>query len=235
MFLFADDLNSATTEEEIKQLLFTSNTCQSFYPSNAQWISCKNYTYIPHSNECGPRSLIAATIMALHPNPSELILLPTRHPNLAQIARTWVAKSLLTNQIDHSALLPLLAPHHQVPLSVSNAPSQPFHLIPWPSRDSTVQPLQNSVKISDINTIKGLVLPKSFSSKLNPCAPEFLSKEVKAEGSKPPKWTARNRTKLKPRYSVPTKRKGTVLPGHHLLSSFFPKTAQISAQQPQEL
>jgi hypothetical protein len=234
MFLFADDLNSATIEEEIKQLLSTSNTCPSFYPSNAQWISCKNYTYIPHSNECGPRSLIAATIMALHPNPSELILLPTMHPSLAQIARTWVATSLLTNQIDHSALLPLLAPHHLEPLPVSNLPSQPFHLIPWPSYDSTVQPLQSNVKIPNINAIKGF-LPKSFSSKLNPCAPEFLPKAVKVEGSTLPKWTAQTRTKLKPKYSAPAKRRGTVLPGQRLLSSFFPKNAQVSTQQPHEL
>jgi hypothetical protein len=95
IFLFADDLNSIQTENEVKQLLSATNTSQDFYPPRSRWISCWNYTYMPQSNECGPRSMVAATIMALHPNPMPSILLPYMHSNLAQIARTWVANSTL--------------------------------------------------------------------------------------------------------------------------------------------
>jgi hypothetical protein len=55
MFFFADDLNSPRTAQDIKQLLSTENTSNVFSPPGSQWIVCKNYTYTPHSNECGPR------------------------------------------------------------------------------------------------------------------------------------------------------------------------------------
>jgi len=47
-FLYADDLNSPSTETRIKRLL--SNTSSAFYPQNANWMNCYNTTYTPHAN-----------------------------------------------------------------------------------------------------------------------------------------------------------------------------------------
>jgi hypothetical protein len=63
--------------------------------------------YVPHSNECGPRALLAAAIYSLHPNPNKNSLIPAMHPNIAQISRWWVAKSILTQDIDTNNLRPL--------------------------------------------------------------------------------------------------------------------------------
>jgi hypothetical protein len=62
-------------------------------PTNSTWINCHGYTYHPHSNECGPCTLLALVIMSLHPNPSSNILLPFMHPNLAKICRWWAAST----------------------------------------------------------------------------------------------------------------------------------------------
>jgi hypothetical protein len=97
-FLYADDLNSPSTETRIKRLL--SNTDPAFYPQNANWMNCYNTTYTPHANKCGPRTLLALAAMALCTNPSRNILSHLMHPNLAQISRVWVAASILKASID---------------------------------------------------------------------------------------------------------------------------------------
>jgi hypothetical protein len=56
--------------------------------------------YTASSCECGPRALLALTMMALHPNADSIILFPLMHPNLAQISRTWVAKTIITKHLD---------------------------------------------------------------------------------------------------------------------------------------
>jgi hypothetical protein len=137
LFLYADDMNNLRTEQDIKQLLSTRSTSPIFHPPSAKWIVCRNYTYIPHSNECGPRSLVAATLMALHPNPSNYILLPSMHNNLAQISRTWVAISLLKNNIHQPAIQLLCAPSRMTFQRVTKVPSAPFHLIPWTDHSDT--------------------------------------------------------------------------------------------------
>jgi hypothetical protein len=96
-FCYSDDLNCPETEQDIRTLL-SQDTCPKFYPSYAKWINCKSYTYSPHSNECGPRTLLATVVMLLHPNPHENILLPYMDPNLAQLTRTWVAQTILTGE-----------------------------------------------------------------------------------------------------------------------------------------
>jgi len=83
IFLYANDLNNTTTENRVKNTLSSAN--QIFYPPTAIWMKCYNYTFSPHSNECGIRSLLAASIQAVHPAPHENILLPYMHYNLAQI------------------------------------------------------------------------------------------------------------------------------------------------------
>jgi hypothetical protein len=83
-FPYADDLNQETTRIALQQLLATTADAE-FYPPNSIWINCKSVTHRPHSNECGPRVLLALTIMSLHPNPLENMLLPYMHNNIAQI------------------------------------------------------------------------------------------------------------------------------------------------------
>jgi hypothetical protein len=93
-FFYADDMNNTPTEGLIKEQLqsFTNNE---FYPPDATWVRCHNTTYHPHSNECGPRTLFALTIMGLHPNPNENMLLPYMSGNLAQLSRYWVAATIV--------------------------------------------------------------------------------------------------------------------------------------------
>jgi hypothetical protein len=97
IFLYANDMNSASTERTVRNILATSNP--DFFPASAKWVTCQNYTYLPHSNECGIRTLLALTLQAMHPNLSENILLPIMHHNLAQIGRAWITLSLLNSDI----------------------------------------------------------------------------------------------------------------------------------------
>ena len=122
--MYADDLNHAATELELKTLLKTFSP-PSFYPDNALWIHCKSVTFSPHSNECGPRTLFALAAMALHPEPSSDILLPFMHPNLAQILRTWRGAALLTGQV---SIPSWTVPHSGI--SLCNT-SVPYYLFPW--------------------------------------------------------------------------------------------------------
>jgi len=69
-----------------------------FYPSNAIWHNFPSYTYLPHSNEYGPHTLMALSVFALHPDPSQNMLLPYVNSNLAQISRWWVARSLINQE-----------------------------------------------------------------------------------------------------------------------------------------
>ncbi len=91
-FWYSDDFNSASTFDSVKALL--TNTSLEFAPPNATWIQCRSYTYHPHSNECGPRTLLALIAMALHHSPHADMLLPLMDPNLSQISRWWVAKTI---------------------------------------------------------------------------------------------------------------------------------------------
>lgn len=89
-FLYSDDLNNPHTKKYIKQSL-SQETDDIFYPPTAIWINCKAFTYQSHSNECGPRTLLAITVMLLHLEPSTTVLLEYMVPNITQISRTWVA------------------------------------------------------------------------------------------------------------------------------------------------
>ncbi len=107
-FLYSDDLNNPSSEAHIRQIL-SEQTDDTFYPPSAKWINCRAFTYSPHSNECGPRTLLAISVMLLHPEPAANILLEYMSPNLAQITRTWVAATILTGQ---PIIPPLLNQHH---------------------------------------------------------------------------------------------------------------------------
>jgi len=97
-FLYADDLNSPATEAKVKRLL--SRTDPAFYPPNATWTVCHNTTFIPHSNECGPRALLVLAAMVSCQSHSTSILSHLMHPNSARISREWVAASILRSTID---------------------------------------------------------------------------------------------------------------------------------------
>jgi len=129
-FFYADDLNHPPTESAIRHL-FDSYANNVFYPRNAKWIRCKSITYRPHSNECGPRTLLALTIMGLHPQPDKHILLPYMNGNLAKIARTWVATSLMTDQV----VLPELTADPYAQLSDCSKLS---YLFPWNGQTNSI-------------------------------------------------------------------------------------------------
>jgi hypothetical protein len=112
------------TEHQICELI-TKQTCDRFCPQSAEWIVCQNYTYSPHSNECGPRMLITMSVMMTQPSPNKVILLPYMHPTIAQIARMFVAATLLTGKI---ITFPLCIIPHQ--LTVLAVPSSQVHLPP---------------------------------------------------------------------------------------------------------
>lgn len=103
------------------------NTNQEFFPSSSKWINCKAQTFLPQSKKFGLRMLFAITIMMLHPEPSEKILLSFMDPNLAQITRTWIVTVILGGE-------PLIPPldllsHTPTPNSWT-ATSKPFSLLP---------------------------------------------------------------------------------------------------------
>jgi len=107
-FLYADDLNNENYFKYLKGIYSSSFTSHEFHLADSIWLNCVTFTYHPHSNECGPRSLVAATIMAVHPNPSIEMIIPFMHPNISQISRWWVAKSILVSTVNINPILALL-------------------------------------------------------------------------------------------------------------------------------
>ena len=69
VFYYADDMNCESTAREVKVLFERDNADPEFYPPQAKWIVCDVTTYLPHNNECGPRALIHALQMPVHPTP----------------------------------------------------------------------------------------------------------------------------------------------------------------------
>jgi hypothetical protein len=115
------------------------------------WIHCKSVTFQPHSNECGPQTLFALAVMALHHNPSEDILIPFMSPNLAQILRTWVGASLLLGKVN----IPDWTTPEPTLVSLRGT-SVPGYLFPWTGmipEDAELPP-------------KTLHLPKSKQTKI---------------------------------------------------------------------
>jgi hypothetical protein len=53
-------MNSDSTESSVKNTLSASGP--EFFPTNAKWINCHNYMFLPHSNECGIWTLLALSI-----------------------------------------------------------------------------------------------------------------------------------------------------------------------------
>jgi len=136
-FYYSDDLNCHATEQRVQQALQHTNTA--FYPASTNWVRCSSTSYTPHSNECGLRALLALTLFAIQENPPTTILCPWMHTNLAQILRTWVAKTILTSNLD-------LAPFTTTNMNLTRSfaitdTSKPASLIPWPNRPTSLAPI----------------------------------------------------------------------------------------------
>jgi hypothetical protein len=97
--LHADDLNCPTTEREICRTLFSPSTSRAFCPTNSIWTRCSNYTYRPHSNECGPRTILSLAIMMSDSAIHQGSLLQYMNPNLAQQSRVWMSHILTSGQV----------------------------------------------------------------------------------------------------------------------------------------
>ncbi len=128
-FLYSDDMNNSSTERTIKTLIQT-HTDDIFCPPNSIWIHCKCNTYHPHSNECGPRTILALHVLALHPTPNPEMLLPLMDANLAQIARLWVAASLINGEFHNDVFTYTFSLSQFYDTRISNrASSIPFDYI----------------------------------------------------------------------------------------------------------
>jgi hypothetical protein len=160
IFLYADDLNNPSTEFFIRETL--SKTDDKFYPPDAHWINCHNFTYHPHSNECGPRTLLALTIMMLHPEPDNTILLPYMHHNLANIARAWVASTILMGY----PLIPYLHKLGYTPLPTTKiSHSNPSYLIPWHNTPIPLSCLDPGLaQLTDGETYSAVIDPSTACS-----------------------------------------------------------------------
>lgn len=109
-FYYSDDMNNCNDEENLRTLIQTQ-TCKEFCPASAIWINCASNYCMTHSNECGPRTILACHVMATHPSPFKEMLFPLMHTNLAQIARTWITSTLVSGRIIHSTLDPIYNLH----------------------------------------------------------------------------------------------------------------------------
>jgi hypothetical protein len=128
VFLYTDDMNNLVTETQVRSTLSSGDA--QFFPATASWITCQNYTYQPHFNKCGIRTLLALSIQAIHPCPSPSILLPYMHGNLSQIGRAWIALSLLNSAIPQAPLYWILS-HPLEPFQTTLQASTPHSIIPW--------------------------------------------------------------------------------------------------------
>ena len=125
-FFYADDLNSRTIEHELKRLIMKC-TNPDLCPANSQWINCSTPIFRPHSNECGPRTMLALAVMVTHPAPHHNMLQPYMSTNLAQHSRHWMSFTLLTGII---MLLPP-SPTNDMDQPPPAIVSSPHTLIQW--------------------------------------------------------------------------------------------------------
>jgi len=175
-FFYADDMGSPAHERKVKDLLSTAQTDSIFNPQDSIWVSCNNICYRPHSNECGPRSLLALAVMLTHPNPCQNMLIPYMHQNITQEARLWVASLILQGKIDINT--------HHPPVTQNirwSSLSIPYSFIEWnDSLNSNIQhPTTNSLQdrnvdgssptnTSDSSSREDSIVPGTPSSRTQP-------------------------------------------------------------------
>jgi hypothetical protein len=170
-FYYSDDMNHPPTEQALKHLLQTS-TDNTFYPDNAKWIKCHSLTYRPHSNECGPRTLLALAVLGLHHNPTEYSLMPFMTSNLAQILRTWVASSILSGEVH----VPTLPDSIEI-IRTAYGHSTPYSLIQWTTQRPNLEGTENATRTHSRMTIP----PKSTTSEEQDNAKLHTSTRNKAQ------------------------------------------------------
>ena len=136
-FFYADDLNQSSTEQNIRAHL---STVPGLVPKDSVWINCDNYTYYPHSNECGPRTILVLAIFISHPSPSCTMLTQYMNP-MAMQSRTWMSHLLLTGS---SSLIPPQS--NSPPLQTKIAQSTPYDLVPW---SGTIQSISDHLRRSN--------------------------------------------------------------------------------------
>lgn len=140
-FFYSDDMNQTNVETNVKQTIYT-HTDHTFCPPNAQWIHCNSTFYIDHSNECGPRTLLALHILAFHPSPHENMLLPVMDHNIAQISRAWIAAALVTGSPNHDSLSTIFQMNqfsdtrHSIIMQ-----SHPYDILPWRREHNNIETL----------------------------------------------------------------------------------------------
>jgi hypothetical protein len=153
LFLYSDDTNNENTKNDIKRLI-TTQTNEIFCPLTAQWINCMSTYYIPHSNECGPCALLALHVLAIHSNPDSDILTHLMHPNLAQIASTWIATPLVTGKINDTNITHPFPTRQGEEDFTLMARSTPFNLINWPHTNS-FSPEYDDISVSTTQSYPG--------------------------------------------------------------------------------
>jgi len=144
-------MNSPRTEELLKSQLSSKHTSSDFYPRDPTLINCLSYTYHPHSNECGPRSLFVLSVMAVHPNPSEYILWPYMHHNLAQICQWWTTKTIISSSFNKSPFFPApgFLPNDSMSSHKDSFPNNLAPIYPAPLGDPMpAQPAQQALQTS---------------------------------------------------------------------------------------
>jgi hypothetical protein len=107
-FFYPDDLNHPSTERTVQHTL-AHKTSPQFYPPGTDWITCQTPNISPHSNKCGPRTILALAVLASHKNPTRTVLQPYLHGNLAQYSRTWMAMLLLQGRVELLPNQPLVS------------------------------------------------------------------------------------------------------------------------------
>ncbi len=138
---YAENLNCPHTAQYIESTFCSRIRDHCFMPTSAKWIICKQMHYDQHFMECGPRMLLAGAILAYHPEPTENSLLPLMHPNLSNIAWTWVASTIVSQSFHYSAIRTLLRNHYhsqtmEIPLNAHAINAPIIHL---PSMHSFMQ------------------------------------------------------------------------------------------------
>jgi hypothetical protein len=140
IFFYSDDMNNSADELHLCTLIQT-RTSPEFCPDSALWINCASNFYVKHSNECGPRTLAACHILALHPHPYKEMLLPLMDSNLAQILRTWIASSLIQGTINSNHLQGIISINRYPDNRTTHrALSSPHDIIPWDIQTREDQP-----------------------------------------------------------------------------------------------
>jgi hypothetical protein len=127
-FLYSNDINLHNVRDTIRYSYSRERTSDLFHPPDAVWINFNSFTYSPHTNECGPRSILALTVLSCHPNPSENILLPLMDDNIAQLCRWWIAECLIDETVDITPFARQYSTTIPYPTTTWTRSSHPFNI-----------------------------------------------------------------------------------------------------------